>query len=136
MTTTVAAFLDALLAAALVIALIISVFIMVRHYYKRRWLQQHGLRTLGVIVRFETSTSDFEAAQYPVIRFQPVGHGFLEARYSLGNYPPAYALGETVLLLYDPNQPTRFVLGDAPGQGWAWLLAVALVGAILTYCLQ
>jgi drug/metabolite transporter (DMT)-like permease len=41
-----------------------------------------------------------------------------------------------VLLLYDPNKPTRFVIGDESGQGWAWLLAVGVVGGILAYCLH
>jgi hypothetical protein len=135
MPTTVAAFIDALLAVAVMTALSIGIYVTARHYYNRRWLQQHGLRTLGIVVRFETDTSDFEAGHYPVVRFHPAGHGFLEARYPIGNNPPAYALGETVMLLYDPNQPTRFVIGDTPGQGWAWLLAIGLVGTILTYCL-
>jgi hypothetical protein len=133
---TVSAFVDALLKILVGAALGLGIYLIVAHYYKRRWLQRYGLRTHGVVIHLETDTHDFEAGYYPVVRFKPVGHALLEVRYPIGSRPAAYTCGETVLILYDPNQPTRFVIGDVPGQGWAWLLAVSLVGAILTYCLQ
>jgi hypothetical protein len=136
MPATVSSFVGALIEVIVVAAMGLGIYLIVRHYYKRRWLQRHGLRTLGVVVRLEADTGDFEAAYYPVVRFQPAGHPHLEARYDIGNTPPAYAIGETVLLLYDPNQPTRFVIGDESEQGWAWLLAVSLIGGILAYCLH
>lgn len=133
---TVSAFVGALLVVLVVAALGLGIYLTAAHYSKRRWLQRYGVRTRGVVIRLETDTSDFEAGYYPVVRFEPVGHPLLEARYPIGSRPPAFTCGETVTILYDPNQPMRFVIGDAPGQGWAWLLAVGLVGAILTYCLQ
>ena len=136
MPATVSSFVGALIEVVVAAAMGLGIYLTARYYYKRRWLQRHGLRTLGVVVRLETDTGDFEAAYYPVVRFQPADHPHLEARYDSGNTPPAYAIGETVTLLYDPNQPTRFVIGDESGQGWAWLLAVGLVGAILAYCLH
>lgn len=136
MPATVSSFVGALIEVVVAAAMGLGIYLTARHYYKRRWLQRHGLRTLGVVVRLEADTGDFEAAYYPVVRFHPAGHTHLEARYDIGNTPPAYAIGETVILLYDPNQPTRFVIGDESGQGWAWLLAVGLVGGILAYCLH
>lgn len=135
MPATVSSLVGALLEVVVAAAMGLGIYVTARHYYKRRWLQRHGLRTLGVVVRLEADTGDFEAAYYPVVRFHPAGHPHLEARYDIGNTPPTYAIGETVTLLYDQNQPTRFVVGDESGQGWAWLLAVGLVGGVLAYCL-
>jgi drug/metabolite transporter (DMT)-like permease len=136
MPATVSSFVGALIEVVVAAAMGLGIYLTARQYYKRRWLQQHGLRTLGVVVRLEADTGDFEAAYYPVVRFQPAGHPHLEARYDIGNTPPTYAIGQTVTLLYDPTQPTRFVIGDESGQGWAWLLALGLIGGILAYCLH
>jgi hypothetical protein len=133
---TTSTFIDTWLELLLVAALGLGIYLTAAHYHKRRWLQRYGVRTLGVVIRLETDTSAFEAGYYPVVRFEPVGHALLEARYPIGSRPAAYTCGETVRILYDPKQPMRFVIGDASGQGWAWVLAVGLVGAILTYCLQ
>jgi len=136
MSATVSSFVGAFVVVVLVTAVGVSSYVTAKQYAKRRWLQQHGLRALGVVVRLETDTGDFETAHYPVVRFHPAGQAPLEARYDLGNPPARYAMGETVLVRYDPNQPTRFVLGDETGQGGAWLLALGLVGGILAYCVR
>lgn len=135
MSASVSSLVGAFTVVVLVTAVGISLYLMIKQYAKRRWLQQHGLRALGVVVRLETYTGDFEAAHYPVVRFQPAGQAPLEVRYDIGTTPANYAIGETVLLLYDPSQPTRFVLGDEAEQGWTWLLALGLVGGVLAYCL-
>lgn len=115
------------IAAFFVVLVGLGVYAVVTHYRLRRWLQRHGVGTTGVVVRLEADTSDFDAAQFPVVQFHPSGQPPVEARYGVGHHPPAYAVGQTVRLLYDPAQPTRFVLGDESGHGQAWLLAVVLV---------
>jgi drug/metabolite transporter (DMT)-like permease len=135
MPATVASFVAALVPVIGVALLVGCLYVVVAHYYLRRRLQRYGVPTTGVVVRLVPDTGDFEAAYYPVVRFHPAGHAPVEARYQLGNTPPAYVVGQVVSLYYDPSQPTRFVLGHESGQGWAWLLALGLVGAILAYCL-
>jgi hypothetical protein len=136
MPATVSSFINAFIEVSVAAAIVFGLYLTVRHYYKCRWLQRHGLRTLGVVVRLEADTSDFEAAYYPVVCFQPVNQAPLEARYDLGDTPPAYAIGEKVLVLYDPDQPTRFVLGDESSYGWALVLAIGIVSGIFAYCWQ
>jgi hypothetical protein len=136
MSATVSSFVDAFIEVSVAAVIALGVYLTVSHYHKRRWLQRHGLRTLGVVVRLEADTKDFEAAYYPVIRFQPVDQAPLESRYDPGDTPPAYAIGEKVLVLYDPDQPTRFVLGDESSDGWALVLAAEIVSSIFAYCWQ
>lgn len=133
----VSSFTDSIIEIVLATVLGAGIYLVAKHYCKRRWLQRHGLRTLGIVVRLETDsgTADFEAIYYPVVRFHPAGHEYLEVRYDIGSKPASYAIGETVTLLYDPNQPKRFVIGDEALQGWAWLLAIGLFSGILACCL-
>jgi hypothetical protein len=134
MPATVSAFVGALMEVVVATVVALGIYLVAKQYHKRRWLQRHGRRTQGVVVRLEADTGDFEAAYYPVIRFHPVGFAPLEARYDMGNNPPGYAIGETVTLLYDPAHATRFVVGDKSGQGGACLLAMGIVGGIFAYC--
>jgi hypothetical protein len=136
MPATVSSFVNAFIEVSVAAVIVFGLYLTVCHYYKRQWLQRHGLRTLGVVVRLEADTSDFEAAYYPVVCFQPINQASLEARHDLGETPPAYTIGEKVLVLYDPDQPTRFVLGDESIYGWALVLAIGIVSGIFAYCWQ
>jgi len=103
----------------------------VAYYYGHTsWsLSQNGSRVGGVVVALEESAgTDGSGVTYsPVIRYEVDGraHTFTSSNSS---DPPAYDIGERVVLLYDPADPERARINS----WWElWLMPVVLGGAAI-----
>ncbi len=48
----------------------------------------------------------------------------------VGSYPPAFQIGDTVRVLYDPANPRRAMV-DSSGQLWAPVAVCAVLGLLL-----
>lgn len=131
MAATLASTAEAIITVASLAMVGLVVAALVAYYRTRRWLQQHGVRTSGRILRLETDPNDYEStALFPVVQFQPLGHPTLVIRYDIGQHPAAFLVGQAVVVCYDPAQPTRFEMNvDAP-EGPAWLVALLVVAAV------
>lgn len=68
-------------------------------------------------------------ATAPRVRFV-VGTEAHEFVSPTGSYPPAFAVGEAVRVLYDPADPDRAEV-DNPGQVWGPVLGCGLLGVLL-----
>ncbi|RYU81825.1 DUF3592 domain-containing protein [Hymenobacter persicinus] len=104
------------------------------YYRLRQHLLRVGERVEGTVIRLEADENDLETQRYyPVVRFHTSRGVWLEARYTHGPEVPAYVKGQTVTVLYDPDHPTRFVLGATPVSTWEWGMLALTVG-VLAYC--
>jgi hypothetical protein len=101
------------------------------HYGHGSWsLRREGFSVGGVVVGLKesASTGTSGTTYAPVVRYEVEGqtHTFTSSNSS---NPPAYEIGERVVLLYDPADPTR-----ARIDSWweLWLMPLALgAGAII-----
>jgi hypothetical protein len=63
---------------------------------------------MGVMVHLGTDSENLGAVYYPVARLQSPICAHLEARYDISSTPLAYTIEETVILLYDLNETSRW----------------------------
>jgi len=72
-----------------------------------------GIRVQGTVTRLEES--DFElqphpkerVARFPIVEFQDAGGGSHEIRTNGASFPPEYAVGDKVNVVYRKNAPER-----------------------------
>ena len=92
-------------------------------------LEQNGITTTGIVTSLEESSDgDGGCCVYsPVIEFEANGQTY---SFESGNAssPPAYDVGEQVVVLYDPTDPDTAQINK-----WTerWLMPVILVPAML-----
>ncbi|SFQ78627.1 DUF3592 domain-containing protein [Hymenobacter arizonensis] len=103
----------------------------IAHYRKRQELHRTGERAEGTVVRLEADERDWETpVSHPVVRFRTARGEWIEARYDNNMDVPTYTAGQVVTVLYDPNDPTYFVLGAAAVSAWEWGILALTIGVL------
>lgn len=92
-------------------------------------LEQNGERATGTVITLEESSdSDGSCCAYsPVIEFQANGQSYTFESNNASN-PPAYKVGQSVPVLYDPADPA-----NAQINRWSerWLMPIILIPAMI-----
>ncbi len=85
--------------------------------------------TVIEMVRMASGRLSAADAYAPRVRFvlDAVEHEFVSP---VGSYPPAFQIGDTVRVLYDPANPRRAMV-DSSGQLWAPVAVCAVLGLLL-----
>ena len=105
----------------------------------------HALRTqsreqsapgqvVDLVVRRTRDSSTLEITEYtyPVVEFAAPGQPLQTVQLSEGSWPPAYAVGDQVTVLYDPQQPRNARIKSFASTLLLWLLPAitTFVGAV------
>jgi hypothetical protein len=95
------------------------------------WLGKNGLRVPGAVTRVESvynsSSEGSSYTYYPFIQFTTEYGESVEFRSNTGSNPPMYRSGDTVTVLYDPENPRAKARIDS---GWLnWVLPGGLFSA-------
>lgn len=98
--------------------------------YQSWSLQQNGQTTTGTVIALEeSSTNEGGCCVYsPVVEFQANGQTYTFEGDNASD-PPAYRVGETVSVLYDPADPATAQINQ-----WSerWLMPLILIPAMLS----
>lgn len=101
---------------------------------KRADFLERALPADGEVIRLDERRSDDSYVYYPIVEFKvPGSYDVLTFSHDSGSNPPSYAVGEQVVVLYDPQNPKNAII-DAGlfnwmGTGLATLLGVIFTGA-------
>lgn len=99
---------------------------------KMQTLENHGLRTSGMVTRLEPSSGSGSTTYHAVVAFSPDKLGLIEFKDSMGSNPPAYRIDEQVKVLYLKDNPQKSAVID---RGlWNWLVP-SLLGIGGALCL-
>lgn len=72
----------------------------------------------------DSNTGEIKAYTYPVVEFAAPGQPLQTVQMSVGSWPPAYAEGDSVTVLYDPQQPRNARIKSFSSTLLLWLLPV------------
>jgi hypothetical protein len=91
-----------------------------------------SLKTQGTVVRLRKVNGRKRQANYaPVFAFtDAAGHSFTVNSHSVSN-PPSYSIGDTVPVLYQPDDPQHATI-DSFVELWLWALIGGSIGALFT----
>jgi len=82
-------------------------------YQRTKTFLDHAGRADGKVVRLvERPGSDSGTLFYPVFAFRDAGSREHEIYFGTGSFPPSYSVGDTVKLLYRPEQPNDAKIDD------------------------
>ncbi|MFD2903777.1 DUF3592 domain-containing protein [Sphingobacterium anhuiense] len=88
----------------------VIVYVMVSRTQQKRRLEKNGLRTEGIIVDLEFDRWSRISVYYPVVRYQTLDKENIRRKYSVGNYPASYEIGEKVIVIYNKDDTDDFIL--------------------------
>lgn len=105
----------AVIICGIVVLMLISMVI--SNIRVRKVLQSEGTQAEGVVfevnyvsdIAVDTSTGSM-GMYYPVIRFLTKENEWITRQYNIGRYPSAYREGDKVVVFYDPDDPTSFII--------------------------
>lgn len=100
-------------------------------FYRATRLLITGQRVEGQVIRNE-QTSHKSTAYYPVVRFSAGDGQTHECRGMSGSYPAEYDVNDSVVVHYDPSQPTDAFIGGFFGLLSGTLLTLGL-GAVFAW---
>lgn len=80
----------------------------------------------------DSNTGAVSTYAYPVVEFTPAGRPPRTARMEEGSWPPSYAEGDRVTVLYDPERPSSARIQSGASTLLLWLLpgVTLLVGLV------
>jgi uncharacterized Tic20 family protein len=68
---------------------------------------ENAVKTEATVVKMEKRNSDDGTMYYPVFSFLDKDGNRQRIHSTMGSYPPAYKIGDTVSILYDPQTPEK-----------------------------
>ena len=84
----------------------IGIFRLIRTFY----LTKHGCVAKGVVCDIVSDPNDLGGANfYPIVSF-PVNGSIVTERYSVGFSFKLYSKGSNVRVIYDPDDPSKFII--------------------------
>ena len=112
----------------LVIFLIVGLLLLGGGFYtlfKVNHLIKTGVRTVGVVVGYDYASDSDGDTYYPIIRFSTIEGEVVQFTESFGSSSQAFDVGETVNILYDPQN-----VKGARINKWfrLWFLPTMLIG--------
>lgn len=88
----------------------VIVYVLVSRTRQKRRLEKNGLRTEGIIVDLDFDRWSRISVYYPVVRYQTLDKENVRRKYSVGNYPASYEIGEKVIVIYNKDDTDDFIL--------------------------
>ena len=99
---------------------------------ERKNFLETALSTDGEVVELNRKRSDDSYVYYPVVEFSPPGStNTLTFEHDSGSNPPSYSVGESVEVLYDPQNPNEAII-DAGLMNWFGTGIASFLGLIFT----
>jgi len=98
-------------------------------YAKTDTFLAQAFKTEATVVDVEKSTSDDGAMYYPVFSFSDKNGNRHRIHSKMGSYPPAYKIGDTVTIFYDPQIPEKTKL-DSFVSLWLGPVILGVLGFI------
>ncbi|MFC0517822.1 DUF3592 domain-containing protein [Mucilaginibacter angelicae] len=112
-------------------------------YDRRKKLMKTGIQVEGIVfsIEHEVSSNDSMGLYYPVIRYLTLQNEWITKKYDIGiSGSSAYKEGDSVVVIYDPNENSVFTLNDTTSKiiPLVFLLigGAMLVGAIVVYAVK
>lgn len=102
-------------------------FLVYRH--TERFVQSAGHAQGTVIKMVKADVRDADGARSPVYTFQDSAGKQHEIRSSAFRYPPAYQVGDTIPVIYQPDQPEKAKI-DSFFEVWLFPLMAAGSGCV------
>ena len=85
--------------------------------------------TIGTVVdNVRHDTTDLESAYFPIIEYQ-VGDRTISQESKSGQYPPEYNVGDKVIICYNPNNVTEYIIKGDSTSSFVGILAI-VIGSI------
>ncbi|RKR83601.1 uncharacterized protein DUF3592 [Mucilaginibacter gracilis] len=79
---------------------------------EKRKLLRNGIRVNGIIFQIINDGKSSSPTYYAVVRFFTEQHDRVTEKYKIGGNKWTYKEGEDVKVIYDPQNPGRFLLDD------------------------
>ncbi len=76
---------------------------------------------IDLVARRDETGKEF---YYPVVEFYLPDGSFTLVQISEGSWPPAYEKGQSVTILYDPDQPLHAWIQSASSSALMWILSI------------
>jgi hypothetical protein len=96
---------------------------------RRLYIDRFWVRERGTVIRLEVGIDNSEAAGawawFPVIEYDAAGQRFTSAisYWQRFNPKPEYLVGDKVEILYNPRNPSRFIINS-------WMEHIVLTGVV------
>jgi hypothetical protein len=100
----------------------------------RRKLLKNGIRVEGRVIENHFSVSG--QIYYPVIRYVTLEKDWVTKKYDIGSSPPAFKEGETVKVIYSPDNHEQFMLDNWHSKLFApalIIVGIALIASVIAY---
>ena len=96
-------------------------------YYQQYNLEKNGLQVEGTVVALVESRDDDGTSYAPVVRFKTQGGREFEFQSNFYSSPPEYEVGQTVTVLYPPDQPGE---AQIKGAGNLLIIIFGIIGGL------
>jgi hypothetical protein len=96
---------------------------------RQRTLEGQGIEAPGVVVDLQENYDSDGSTYTPVVQFQTSSGQSIEFVSSYSSSPPAYDVGETVTVVYPPDNPSEAII---KGDGQMLHIIFMLLGGIVT----
>lgn len=105
---------------------------------ERRKLLKTGVRVEGTVIENDYSVSG--GTYYPVVRYVMLEKEWVTKKYDIGSRPPAFKEGETVKVIYSPDNHEQFMIDNWHSKFFAPVFIavgmVLIVGVAFYYILH
>lgn len=95
--------------------------------YQQRTLEKQGIEAQGVVVGLQENYDSDGSAFRPVVQFKTANGQSVEFVSSYSSSPPAYDVGEPVIVVYLPEEPLNAII---KGDGQLLHIILMAVGGI------
>ncbi len=104
---------------------------------KEQQFQARACRARGRVVAIEEGPGPVDGGMllYPVVEFRAPGGRTVEFRHTVGTYPCWYRVGQSVAVLFDPEEPDRARVDSVLSRSLGGLAAGCVGGAFLVVSL-
>jgi len=94
---------------------------------RQRSLEQQGIEAQGVVIDLQENYDSDGSTYKPVVQFKTRGGQNVEFASSYSSNPPAYDIGESVTVVYPPENPSEAII---KGDGQILHIIFMLLGGI------
>lgn len=99
---------------------------------QRSQFLESALQADGEVTQLNRKRSDDSYVYYPVVEFKlPGSYDVLSFEHESGSNPPSYAIGEQVVVLYDPDNPHSAII-DAGIMNWFGTGIAGILGTVFS----
>ncbi|MBD1900248.1 DUF3592 domain-containing protein [Trichocoleus sp. DQ-A3] len=95
------------------------------NYHQTQDFIKSSSSTTGTIINLKLQVSRKSRAYFPVFQFQTPNGETIKVESNMGSNPPGYEIGQSVPIIYSPNNPSEAEINSF----WSlWFAAIFLLG--------